>query len=174
MGSVNYYFLWRKPYYAGSWVVTLLSANLGLGATFTHLLIWNYNDIMGAWNWMSLSSLKRMYENFNWRFWTDDGMRKTDSDDDGELESDPHYREMLKVNSNYTAAYFAITYYGCDFSTLMLQIVGILWLLWFLSSQRSWLYTRLNRLCHGNKKKIYFQIRLRFLKKFVLIIGGDS
>ena len=79
---------------------------------------------MGAWNWMSLSSLKRMYENFDWRFWTDDGMRKTDSDDDGELESDPHYREMLKVN--YTSAYFDITYYGCDFSTLMLQIVGIL------------------------------------------------
>ena len=47
---------------------------------------------MGAWNWMSLSSLKLMYQNFNWRFWTDDGMRK-----DGELESDPHYREMLKV-----------------------------------------------------------------------------
>ena len=88
-----------QPYYAGSWVVTLLSANLGLGATFTHLLIWNYSDIKGAWSWMSLSSLKMMYQNFNWRFWTDDGMRKQVGDDDGtgELESDPHYREMLKV-----------------------------------------------------------------------------
>ena len=48
---------------------------------------------------MSLSSLKMMYQNFNWRFWTDDGMRKQVGDDDGtgELESDPHYREMLKV-----------------------------------------------------------------------------
>ena len=44
---------------------------------------------------MSLSSLKQMYQNFNWRFWTDDGMRK--QADDGELEFDPHYREMLKV-----------------------------------------------------------------------------
>ena len=50
---------------------------------------------MGAWNWMSPSSLKQMYQNFNWRFWTDDGMRK--QTDDGEFESDPHYREMLKV-----------------------------------------------------------------------------
>ena len=71
-----------QPYYAGSWVVTLLSANLGLGATFTHLLIWNYNDIKGAWSWMSLSSLKLMYQNFNWRFWTDDGMRKQTDDCD--------------------------------------------------------------------------------------------
>jgi hypothetical protein len=94
-----------QPYYAGSWVVTLLSANLGLGATFTHLLIWNYNDIKGAWSWMSLSSLKRMYQNFNWRFWTDDGMRK--KTDDGELESDPHYREMLKVNLYDDTIYFA-------------------------------------------------------------------
>ena len=87
-----------QPYYAGSWVVTLLVANLGLGATFTHLLIWNYSDIKGAWSWMSFSNLKLMYQNFNWRFWMDDGMRKQQTDDDdGELEYDPHYREMLKV-----------------------------------------------------------------------------
>jgi hypothetical protein len=48
---------------------------------------------MGAWSWMSPASLKLMYQNFNWRFWTDDGMRK--QIDSG--ESDPHYREMLKV-----------------------------------------------------------------------------
>ena len=42
---------------------------------------------------MSPSNLKLMYQNFNWRFWTDDGMRK--QTDNGEL--DPHYREMMKV-----------------------------------------------------------------------------
>ena len=42
---------------------------------------------------MSPSSLKRMYQNFNWRFWLNDGMRnQTD-----ESETDPHYLEMLKV-----------------------------------------------------------------------------
>ena len=47
---------------------------------------------------MSFSNLKLMYQNFNWRFWMDDGMRKQQTDDDdGELEYDPHYREMLKV-----------------------------------------------------------------------------
>ena len=82
-----------QPFFAGSGIVQLIASNLGLGATFTHLLIWNYSDIMGAWSWMSPSSFKRMYQNFNWRFWRDDGMRKQTNG--GEL--DPHYREMLKV-----------------------------------------------------------------------------
>jgi hypothetical protein len=82
-----------QPFYAGTWVAQLLASNLGLGATFTHLLIWNYSDIMGVWSWMSPPGLRLMYQNFNWRFWTDDGMRK--QTDSGEL--DPHYHEMLKV-----------------------------------------------------------------------------
>ena len=89
--GVNYFLV--QPFYAGTWVVQLLASNLGFGAAVTHLLIWNYTDIMGAWTWMSPSRLKQIYQNFNWRFWTDDGIRK--QFDDG--ESDPHYREMLKV-----------------------------------------------------------------------------
>ena len=82
-----------QPYYAGSWVVQLLATNLGLGATFTHLMIWNFDDLVGAWSWLSPSSLKSMYQTFSWRFWKDDGMR----DEDDNKETDPHYREMLKV-----------------------------------------------------------------------------
>ena len=82
-----------QPYYAGSWVIQLLTTNLGLGATFTHLMIWNFDDLVGAWSWLSPSSLISMYQNFNWRFWKDDGMRN----EDDFKETDPHYREMLKV-----------------------------------------------------------------------------
>jgi hypothetical protein len=66
-----------------------------MGATFMHLLIWNRDDLRGAWSWMSPSSLRIMYNNFNWRFWHDDGMRATPQEDE---EIDPHYREMLKVS----------------------------------------------------------------------------
>jgi OPT family oligopeptide transporter len=94
------------PYYAGSWVVQLLTTNLGLGATFTHLLIWNFDDLVGAWSWLSPSGLKSMYRNFNWRFWKDDGMRN----EDDIKETDPHYREMLKYpdapNSWYMVTLF--------------------------------------------------------------------
>jgi len=81
------------PFYAGTWVVQLLATNLSMGATFMHLLIWNRDDLRGAWSWLTPSSLRIMYNNFNWRFWRDDGMRASPQEDE---EIDPHYREMLK------------------------------------------------------------------------------
>jgi OPT family small oligopeptide transporter len=81
------------PFYAGTWVVQLLTTNLGMGATFAHLLIWNRDDMKKAWDWLSPSELRKMWNNFNWRFWQDDGMREEQYDDEN---LDPHYREMLK------------------------------------------------------------------------------
>ena len=152
-----------QPFYAGTWVAELLATNLALGATFTHILIWNYADIMGAWSWMSPSSLTLMYRNFNWRFWTDDGMRK--QTDDG--ESDPHYREMLKVIIWYTQ-HTLLSSHQYD-STLTLQIVGTLWPSWFLLLLPLWLYTRLIQLCHGK----YFAV-LDSAMFNCCLPGGDS
>ncbi|KAJ6623963.1 OPT oligopeptide transporter protein-domain-containing protein [Mycena sp. CBHHK59/15] len=82
------------PFYASTWVVQLLATNLGMAATFTHLLLWNRDDLRGAWSWMTPSALKQSWTSFNWRFWNDDGMRETPKDTDADI--DPHYREMLK------------------------------------------------------------------------------
>ncbi|KAG6900828.1 hypothetical protein C0993_000147 [Termitomyces sp. T159_Od127] len=82
------------PFYAGTWIVYLLTTNLGLAATFTHLLLWNRHDMRNAWAWMAPSELKRMWNTFDIRFWRDDGKRdQADFDED----IDPHYREMLKL-----------------------------------------------------------------------------
>ncbi|KIM40535.1 hypothetical protein M413DRAFT_72764 [Hebeloma cylindrosporum] len=81
------------PFYAGTWVVQLLSTNLAIGATFCHLLIWNRDDMRKAWSWVSPSEIKRIYQNFSWRFWKDDGMRNELVKDS---TLDPHYKEMLK------------------------------------------------------------------------------
>ncbi|KAG2083003.1 OPT oligopeptide transporter protein-domain-containing protein [Suillus cothurnatus] len=72
------------PYYSSTW---------GLGATFTHLLLWDRGDICSAWTWMSPSGIKNIWANFDWKFWQADGMRKQDVDDD---DIDPHYKQMLK------------------------------------------------------------------------------
>lgn len=80
------------PYYAGTWVLQLLTTNLGMAATVTHLLIWNYDDMKAAWNWLTPSGLVSLFKKFDWRFWRDAGIR--DVEEDPEL--DPHYREMLK------------------------------------------------------------------------------
>lgn len=66
-----------------------------MAATFTHLLLWNRDDLRGAWSWMTPSALKQTWASFNWEFWKDNGMRETPKDDMEDI--DPHYREMLKV-----------------------------------------------------------------------------
>lgn len=84
------------PFYASTWVVQLLTTNLGMAATFTHLLLWNYSDIKGAWSWATLSAVKNSWNTgINWKFWKNDGMREQPNADDEEI--DPHYKQMLKV-----------------------------------------------------------------------------
>jgi OPT oligopeptide transporter protein len=85
------------PFYASTWVVQLLTTNLGMAATFTHLLLWNRDDLRGAWSWARPSALKETWANFNWKFWQDDGVRDQSNDED----LDPHYREMLKASTSY-------------------------------------------------------------------------
>ncbi|KAI0001375.1 OPT oligopeptide transporter protein-domain-containing protein [Russula compacta] len=80
------------PFYSGSWIVYLLSSNLAMAATFTHLLLWNRNDLRAAWSWINKESLMEMWAEFDWRFWKADGRREMPPD--GDL--DPHYLAMLK------------------------------------------------------------------------------
>ena len=87
------------PYYTGTYVVFLLATNLGLAATFTHLLLWNRDDLRGAWSWVYPSNVRKQWqefrwENVNWKFWNDDGVREQLKGHD----IDPHYAQMLKVS----------------------------------------------------------------------------
>ncbi|KAF8557285.1 OPT superfamily oligopeptide transporter [Imleria badia] len=96
------------PYYAGTWVVYLLATNLGLAATFTHLLLWNRDDLRDAWIWMSPSNIRRQWQEFrwrnvDWRFWNDDGMREPPKGND----IDPHYAQMLKYPDTPNSWYYA-------------------------------------------------------------------
>lgn len=93
------------PYYSSTWIVYLLSSNMGLAATFTHLLLWNWDDMRSAWSWMNLSSIKQMWADFDWKFWQSDGMRKQDVDDEN---IDPHYRQMLKYPDAPNSWYFVV------------------------------------------------------------------
>ncbi|KAF9246168.1 OPT oligopeptide transporter [Melanogaster broomeanus] len=101
------------PYYASTWVIALLSTNLGLAATFTHLLLWNRDDLSGAWYWMKPSNIRKKWQNFRWqdvsfKFWQNDGAREQPQNIE---DLDPHYAEMLKYpdapNSWYCAVFLA-------------------------------------------------------------------
>jgi hypothetical protein len=67
---------------------------MAMAATFTHLLLWNRDDIRAAWTWMNRDSIKKMISEFDWRIWKE---VKQVAPPDADL--DPHYREMLKVRS---------------------------------------------------------------------------
>lgn len=81
------------PFYAGTWIINLLSMNLALAATFTHLLLWNKDDLRAAWTWMNMDSLRSWRANFDWEFWKHSGKREVPANTE---DLDPHYREMLK------------------------------------------------------------------------------
>ncbi|KAG1858095.1 OPT oligopeptide transporter protein-domain-containing protein [Suillus subluteus] len=98
------------PYYSSTWIVYLLSSNLacspnGLAATFTHLLLWNRDDMYFAWSWMKPSGIKKLWANFDWKFWRADGMREQDVDDE---DIDPHYKQMLKYPDAPNSWYFVV------------------------------------------------------------------
>ncbi|KAJ7691568.1 OPT oligopeptide transporter protein-domain-containing protein [Mycena rosella] len=114
------------PFYASTWVIALLTTNLGMAATFTHLLLWNRNDLRGAWGWMRPTALKQSWADFNWKFWEDDGMRHTPKED---TNLDPHYREMLKYPDAPNSWYFA---------TLLISIMVALVIIYKTDSTLPW------------------------------------
>ncbi|KAH7927126.1 OPT superfamily oligopeptide transporter [Leucogyrophana mollusca] len=115
------------PWYASTWVINLLVTNLGLAATFTHLLLWNFDDLSFAWSWATPSSLKSWWANYNWRFWQNDGMRKKEDMDLRNI--DPHYAEMLKYPDAPDSWYFV---------TLVLSVIVALVVIYKSDSTLPW------------------------------------
>ncbi|KAJ7285153.1 OPT oligopeptide transporter [Mycena rebaudengoi] len=113
--------------YASTWVVYLLTSNLGMAATFTHLLLWNREELRGTWSWMTPTALKQSWANFDWRFWNDDGMRKASDESDSDI--DPHYREMLKYPDAPNSWYI---------TTLLLSIIISLVVIYKTESTLPW------------------------------------
>ncbi|KAG1829215.1 OPT oligopeptide transporter protein-domain-containing protein [Suillus subalutaceus] len=62
-------------------------------------------DMRSAWSWMTPSGIKKLWANFDWKFWQSDGMRKQDVDDE---DIDPHYKQMLKYPDAPNSWYFVV------------------------------------------------------------------
>jgi OPT family oligopeptide transporter len=90
------------PYFASTFASYILSTNLAITATFTHMLLWNFDDISSAWAFASVANLKHAInpKAWNWRFWKTADASTNSSDNN---ETDPHYRLMLayKDSPNY-------------------------------------------------------------------------
>ncbi|KAI9845025.1 MAG: hypothetical protein M1838_001929 [Thelocarpon superellum] len=82
------------PYFASTYVTYLISTNLAIMATFTHLMLWNYDDIKQAWSFITLDNLKTAVRPSTWTspFKKSEPRVLTQAEAD---ELDPHYRLML-------------------------------------------------------------------------------
>ncbi|MCJ1399097.1 hypothetical protein MMC11_002299 [Xylographa trunciseda] len=80
------------PYFASTYATYILSTNLAITATFTHMFLWNYNDIASAWSFATWTNIKKSMNVENWKFWK--GSTHDYSAED-EATLDPHYRLML-------------------------------------------------------------------------------
>ncbi|KAA1475197.1 OPT superfamily oligopeptide transporter [Dentipellis sp. KUC8613] len=153
------------PFYAGTWVVNLLGTNLGLGATFTHLLLWNLDDLRAAWSWASPARLKKYWAEFDWKIWQHNGIRDAPGEDE---DIDPHYREMLKYPDAPNSWYVAV---------LVAAIITSLVIIYKTNSTLPWwgfivavLLASVSILFFGS---LYAMTGLQFIiQPFVQMIGG--
>ncbi|OQO11666.1 hypothetical protein B0A48_03393 [Cryoendolithus antarcticus] len=72
-------------------------AKLAGETTFTHMLLWNWDDIKTGWTWASPANMKRLFSGTGGKFW-----QKTESTEDrmarklADPAIDPHYKLMLR------------------------------------------------------------------------------
>lgn len=85
------------PYLTGTYIVYLITSNMGATAALVHMALWNFDDIKQGWAFMAPENLKKMLRKDYWVFWK--GQETPEqlwerSQHDGDL--DPHYKLMLK------------------------------------------------------------------------------
>ncbi|KAK3677023.1 hypothetical protein LTR78_003228 [Recurvomyces mirabilis] len=85
------------PYLTGSYIVYLITSNMGLTAALTHMFIWNRDDIRAGWAWAKPANLKRLLRADTWKFWQrgetpEERFARKQNDPD----LDPHYKLMMR------------------------------------------------------------------------------
>lgn len=79
------------PYMAASFAAYVLTQNMAITATITHLCLYNWDDLKSSWSFISVDAFKSLAKPETWRFW------KTVPPTEEEIEAmDPHYKLMQK------------------------------------------------------------------------------
>ncbi|KAL7917413.1 OPT oligopeptide transporter domain-containing protein [Trichoderma austrokoningii] len=87
------------PFLSGSYVVYLVTTNLGITAAIVHMLLWNYGDIKEGWAFLRPSSLRKLLNPSTYMFWRrntkeyEENLRQLAIASD---EVDPHYKLMMQ------------------------------------------------------------------------------
>ena len=84
------------PYMAASFAQYVLTENLAITATITHMLLYNWDDLKCAWSGVTLAKLRRLVRAETWMPWKK--QQKEGMSEEEKRDLDPHYRLMLKYN----------------------------------------------------------------------------
>lgn len=79
------------PYMAASFAQYVLTENLAITATITHMLLYNWDDLKTAWAFITLANLRKLARPITWMPW-----KRRDVEEEEREILDPHYRLMLK------------------------------------------------------------------------------
>ncbi|KAK8868122.1 OPT oligopeptide transporter protein-domain-containing protein [Apiospora arundinis] len=84
------------PYMAASFAQYVLTENLAITATITHMLLYNWDDLKTAWSFISLSNLRKLARPETWMPWKKVNRGEPTEKEAEREDIDPHYRLMLK------------------------------------------------------------------------------
>ncbi|KAK8051943.1 hypothetical protein PG993_003328 [Apiospora rasikravindrae] len=84
------------PYMAASFAQYVLTENLAITATITHMLLYNWNDLKCAWSFITLENLRKLAQPGTWMPWKKENRETTNEKEEAKEDLDPHYRLMLK------------------------------------------------------------------------------
>ena len=76
---------------AATFAAYVLTQNMAITATFTHLILYNWEDLSSAFSFMSFSSLKNITKPSFWMFW-----KETEPTEEEISKMDPHYKLMQR------------------------------------------------------------------------------
>ncbi|WEW58023.1 hypothetical protein PRK78_003490 [Emydomyces testavorans] len=80
------------PYFAGTYATFLLTNNLAVTSTISHLLLWNWGDMAAGYSFLCPSNLRKVFNLSSWKL----SSRKSrpDPNPKPDHETDPHYQLM--------------------------------------------------------------------------------
>ena len=85
------------PYLTGTYIVYLITTNMGFTATLVHMCLWNWEDIEAGFAWTKPSHLKSTFKSGWWRFWEESESKEEFQQRMlADPRIDPHYKIMMK------------------------------------------------------------------------------
>ena len=77
---------------AATFASYVLTQNMAITATFTHLILYNWDDLSSAFSFMSWASLKSLAKPATWMFWKE----RPEYTEEEISQMDPHYKLMQR------------------------------------------------------------------------------